>query len=313
MSARKEPPVAAVNWPSARQPPQRSQLDGQPQGARLSWPLLKCALTNWFNDEPSTTGAAIAFYCVFSLAPLLVILLAISGQLLGEAAAQRQLTAQLDALFGSSTATALLNAATSARQARGLLATVVSAVALLIGATTVLAALEGALRRIWQSKVAAAAGIGGWFRTRLLSFGIILALGFLLLVSLTISTALSSVQDMLATRYPVVVPALSAVNLLVSLSLVAGLFSLVYGVLPARRLSWRPIASGALITAVLFDLGRRCIGLYLSHSIEPTAFGAAASFAALLLWLYYSAQIFLFGAQLTACLGGLRESTPAGA
>lgn len=272
---------------------------------RSVWGVLRCAGSHWFHDDPATAGAAIAFYCVISLAPLLVIMLTVLGRILGDAAARRQLGVQLSALFGPATGSGLMNAASSAQHTSGWLAAVVSVVALLVGATTVLASLESALRRIWQSD-AVSGSVWGWLRTRLLSFGIILALGFLLVVSLTVSTALATLRSVLADRYPVVVPMLGAIDLVLSLILVAGLFSLVYALLPTKRLPWRAIVSGALITALLFDLGRLGIGVYLAHSIEATAFGAAASFAALLLWLYYSAQIFLFGAQLTACLGGLR-------
>jgi membrane protein len=277
-----------------------------------SWRLLKCAVTHWIEDDAATAGAALAFYCAFSLAPLLVLVLAVVGHLLGDAAAQRQLAAQLASLFGPSTAHALLSAVTRAHQARGVWATLVSAVALAIGATSVLAALRAALERIWRTRRPAGYGIVAWLRTRLLSFGAVLALGFLLLISLTVSTALATASDMLAQRYTLVLPLLSTLDVLVSLALVAGFFSLLYALLPAKRLRWSAVIGGGLLTAVLFDLGRRGIGAYLAHSAEPSAYGAAASFAALLLWMYYSAQIFLFGAQFTACLGGLHLPAASG-
>jgi membrane protein len=274
-----------------------------------SWRLLKCAVTHWIEDDAATAGAALAFYCAFSLAPLLVLLLAVVGDVLGDAPAQSQLAEQLTSLFGPSTAHALLSAVTRAHEARGVWATLISAIALVIGATSVLAALRAALERIWQTRRPVGYGIVAWLRTRLLSFGVVLALGFLLLVSLTVSTALATVSDVLAQRYKLVVPLLSTLDVLVSLTLVAGFFSLLYALLPARRLRWSAVIGGGLLTAVLFDLGRRGIGAYLARSTEPSAYGAAASFAALLLWMYYSAQIFLFGAQFTACLGGLHKPT----
>jgi membrane protein len=275
-----------------------------------SWRLLKCAVVHWIEDDAATAGAALAFYCAFSLAPLLVLLLAVVGEVLGGVAAQRQLAEQLTSLFGPSTARALLSAVTRAHQARGVWATVISVIALAIGATSVLAALRAALERIWQTRRTVGYGIVGWLRTRLLSFGAVLALGFLLLVSLTVSTALATASDVLAQRYTLVVPLLSTLDVLISLALVAGFFSLLYALLPAKRLKWSAVIGGGLLTAVLFDLGRRGIGAYLAHSTEASAYGAAASFAALLLWMYYSAQIFLFGAQFTACLGGLRARVP---
>ena len=275
-----------------------------------SWRLLKCAVIHWVEDDAATAGAALAFYCAFSLAPLLVLLLALVGEVLGDGAAQRQLAEQLTSLFGPSTARALLSAVTRAHQARGAWATSISVIALAIGATSVLAALRAALERIWQTRRTVGYGIVAWLRTRLLSFGVVLALGFLLLVSLTVSTALATASDVLARRYTLVVPLLSTLDVLVSLALVAGFFSLLYALLPARRLKWSAVIGGGLLTALLFDLGRRGIGAYLAHSTEASAYGAAASFAALLLWMYYSAQMFLFGAQFTACLGGLRGPAP---
>jgi membrane protein len=269
--------------------------------------LTTCAARYWSADNGSTTGAALAFFCAFSLAPLLVILLTIAGWIVGTTAAYSEMTQQLNALFGPATAKILLGAVKSSQQTQGLFATIVSVVTLMISATTVLAALEAALEQIWGSGSLAPAGVRGWLRARLLSFGFILTLGFLLLVSLTISTGLSSVRTRFAAQNTALVGVIGVLDVLLSLFLVAALFALIFRYMPARRLDWKPVAIGGLLTAVLFDLGRWIIGLYLAHSTQPSAFGAAASFAALLLWLYYTAQIFLFGAQFTACLGGLRD------
>jgi membrane protein len=275
-------------------------------GIRRAWPLAKCAATYWARDQAATIGAALAFYSAFSLAPLLVILLTITGWIVGERLAYDQLTAQVEQLFGPTTAGVVLAAMASTQTANGLVSTAVSVAALLIGATTVFAALESALERIWGARELRPRGIYGWLRARLLSFGVILAVGFLLLVSLSISTALAALRELVAARYQSIVAATAALDLALSLALIAGLIALIYRYLPARRLAWRPILWGALVTALLFHLGRWGISYYLGRSAQPTAFGAAASFVALLLWLYYSAQIFLFGAEFTACLGGTR-------
>ncbi|HEY1899982.1 MAG TPA: YihY/virulence factor BrkB family protein, partial [Steroidobacteraceae bacterium] len=150
-------------------------------------------------------------------------------------------------------------------------------------------------------------GILGWLRRRLLSLGFVLALGFLLLVSLTVTTCLATLRQHVAANHLALVGTIGAVDLLFSLLLISGLFAVIFRYMPARRLPWKVVVGGGLLTAALFYVGRWAIGLYLAHSTEPTAYGAAASFAALLLWLYYSAQIFLFGAEFTACLGGLRK------
>ncbi len=268
--------------------------------------LTGCAARYWSSDNASTTGAALAFFCAFSLAPLLVILLTIAGWIVGTTAAYTQIGAQLNALFGSATAKILLDAMKSSQQAQGLVATLTSAVTLVIGATTVLNALEGALEQIWKSGSLLPAGLRGWVRTRVLSLGFILTLGFLLLISLTITTGLANVRERIAVQHAALVGAVGVLDLLFSLFLVSALFALIFRYMPARRLPWKVVAVGGLLTAVLFDIGRWGVGLYLAHSTQPSAFGAAASFAALLLWLYYTAQIFLFGAEFTACFGGLR-------
>lgn len=259
------------------------------------------------SDDAGTIGAALAFYCAFSLAPLLIIVVTIAGWVTGAEVAYGQLSNQLTSLFGKSTADVLLEAMKSSQDSEGLFATVVSVVSLIIGATTVFAALESALEQIWGSRSLAPTGIKGWIRSRLLSFGVILAVGFLLLVSLTLSTALAGLRTVIAERFTGLVVIAGALDLVVSTALVTGLIALIYRYMPARRLPWRPVLWGALVTAILFYIGRWVISLYLGRSTQPSAFGAAASFAALLLWLYYSAQIFLFGAEFTACLGGLRE------
>lgn len=272
------------------------------------WPLMKCAVMHWVADQSSTIGAALAFYCAFSLAPLLIILVTIAGWIVGAQVAYGQLSGQLTDLFGPATANVLLHAMKSSQTAQGTVATIVSVLSLLAGATTVFAALESALEQIWGAKAFVPPGVRGWIRTRLLSFGVILAVGFLLLVSLSISTAISALRKALARRFEELVMVAGLLDFAISIALVAGLIALIYRYMPARRLAWKPILTGAVATALLFQLGRWLIGLYLGRSTQPSAFGAAASFAALLLWLYYSAQIFLLGAEFTACLGGLRDA-----
>ena len=276
---------------------------------RNFWRLLVCSARYWGADNVSTTGAALAYFCAFSLAPLLVILLTIAGWVVGQKSAYGQVGAQLDALFGPSTAGILLDAVRSSQQTHGLISAATSVITLMLGATTVLGALQTALNQIWKSGKLVPTGVWGWIRSRFLSLGFILALGFLLLVSLTISTGLSHLQHRVSTEHGAVVSLLALVDIASSLVVVSCLFAVIFRYMPARRLPWKVAAMGAILTAVLFDLGRWGIALYLAHSTQPSAFGAAASFAALLLWLYYTAQIFLFGAEFTACLGGIRDES----
>jgi membrane protein len=197
-----------------------------------------------------------------------------------------------------------------AQSTEGVWATVVSVMMLVVGATTVFAALESALQQVWGGRNALPRGWRAFLRSRLISFGFILALGFLLLVSLTLTTAIAALRGYVLRHFEGLVGILASLDFLLSIVLGTGLVALMYRYLPARRLAWRHVLTGALVTALLFHLGRWGIGLYLGRATQPTAYGAAASFAALLLWLYYSAQIFLFGAELTACLGRSRTPKP---
>ena len=274
-----------------------------------AWPVIRCAVRHWANDEAATIGAALAFYCAFSLAPLLIILVTVTGWFVGAEMAYGQLDSNLNSLFGASTADTLMTAMRNSQTADGMVATLVSLGTLIIGATTVFAALEEALQRIWGVKDLAPRGLRGWIRARILSFGLILAVGFLLLVSLSVSTGLTALRGVVAKHYTGLVAVTAALDFLISIGLVTGLIALIYRYMPARRLAWRPILWGALATALLFHLGRWAISLYLSKATQPSTFGAAASFVALLLWLYYTAQIFLLGAEFTACLGKTREGS----
>ncbi|HKE96584.1 MAG TPA: YihY/virulence factor BrkB family protein [Povalibacter sp.] len=269
--------------------------------------IAKCSVANWAHDNSATTGAALAFYSAFSLAPLLIIVLTITGWVVGLETAYGYLHSQLTSLFGSASAETLIEAMRNSQSTRGGIAAAISVVTLVIGATTVFAALESALEIIWQSAQLVPGGWKGWVRARLLSFGVMLAVGFLLLVSLTITTALSALRSSVVLRDAVWVGVTMVVDLLVSLTVVTGMIAMIYRFMPVRRLAWRPIVWGALVTALLFHAGKWTIGLYLAHSTQPSVFGAAASFVALLLWLYYSAQIFLLGAEFTACLAGVER------
>jgi membrane protein len=275
--------------------------------------MLRHTVSNWLSDQASSISAALAFYSAFSIAPMLVIAVAVIGWIVGAQSADAFIGQQLRLLFGESTAKMVVEAMHSAQQTRGIWATVVSIVTLIIGATTVFTALESALRQVWGTKVPTSGGWRGFVRTRVVSFGFILAIGFLLLVSLTMTTALAGLREWIGHRYEGWVAALGVLEFVLSTALGTGLIALMYRYLPAVRLAWRHVLVGALVTTLLFQAGRWGIGLYLGKATQPSTFGAAASFAALLLWLYYSAQIFLFGAEFTAVMGGTRvekDQTP---
>ena len=277
---------------------------------RNLWQILTGTTENWLEDQASSISAALAFYCAFSLAPLLIIIVSIAGWIVGGDLAYSYVGSQLTLLFGKPSADLILAAMRGAQTTDGAWATALSVVMLLIGASTVFAALESALQQAWGGRNSMPRGWRSFLRSRLVSFGFILAIGFLLLVSLTLTTALAALRGYVLRHFEGLVGVLASLDFLMSIVLGTGLVALMYRYLPARRLAWRHVIIGALVTAVLFHLGRWGIGLYLGRATQPTAYGAAASFAALLLWLYYSAQIFLFGAEFTACLGQSRIPKP---
>jgi len=272
--------------------------------------ILQGTTENWLDDQASSISAALAFYCAFSLAPLLIIIVSIAGWIVGSELAFSYVGSQLTLLFGKPSADLILAAMNGAQSTDGIWATALSVVMLLVGASTVFAALESALQQVWGGRNSMPRGWRSFVRARLISFGFILAIGFLLLVSLTLTTALAALRGYVLRHFEGLVGLLATMDFLFSIVLGTGLVALMYRYLPARRLAWRHVLIGALVTALLFHLGRWGIGLYLGRATQPTAFGAAASFAALLLWLYYSAQIFLFGAEFTACLGQSRTPKP---
>jgi membrane protein len=277
---------------------------------RTFWQILKGTTDNWLADQASSISAALAFYCAFSLAPLLVIIVTIAGWIVGDELASSYVGEQLTLLFGAQSAQLILGAMKGAQSADGAWATFVSVVMLAVGASTVFAALESALHQVWGGRDSLPRGWRAFVRSRLVSFGFILAIGFLLLVSLTLTTALTALRGFVVRNYEGLVGVFAVTDFLVSITLGAGVVALIYRYMPSRRLPWRHVLTGALVTALLFHVGRWAIGLYLGRATQPSAFGAAASFAALLLWLYYSAQIFLFGAEFTACLGRSRQPRP---
>src|SRR3954464_13684099 len=238
------------------------------------WSILKGTTDNWLEDQASSISAALAFYCAFSLAPLLIICVTIAGWIVGGGAAYSYRGNQIALLLGRQSAQLILDAMASSQSQEGMWATVVSAVMLLVGASTVFSALQSALQQIWGGRASLPRGWRAFVRTRLLTFGFILAIGFLLLVSLTLTTALAALRGYALRHFEGMVGVFALTDFLLSVGLGTGLVALMYRYLPARRLPWRQVLTGALVTAVLFHLGRWAIGLYLGHATQPTAYGA---------------------------------------
>ncbi len=271
---------------------------------------MKDAANGWNEHHVSRIGAALAFYTVFSLGPILLLAVAVAGFFFGQSAARGEIHQQIGSMIGPQAAAEVESLLVRAhRPAAGLIATVISVVTLLLSADTALVELKSGLDEIWGLRTETRAWYWDYLRTRLLSIGLILALGFLLLASLLFSAGLGALEA-LSSGIIIVGDVLRLANAVVSFSLAVVLFATVYKVLPSVKLGWRDVAVGALITAVLFSLGKYAISIYLGSSTIASTYGAAGSAIALLLWVYYSAQVFLFGAELTrgyACRFGSRR------
>lgn len=257
-------------------------------------------------------GAALAFYASFSLAPMFVIVIAIAGMAFGEDAARGEVVEQLRDLIGPSGATAVQGLIEGARHiGQGFVASLIAFAALLLAATKAFAELKDSLDVIWGSERLASSTVFNLVRGRLLSFGLILTLGFLLLVSLLISAALTALQKYWGAWFSDIAWITEGINSLLSFLVVTTLFAVIYKWLPEASIAWRDVGIGALVTASLFTLGKFLIGLYLGNSATASSFGAAGSLVVILLWVYYSSQIFFFGAEFTRVYAERRGSRSA--
>ncbi len=255
----------------------------------------------WSDDYAPSMGAAISYYTVFSLAPLLVIVIALAGAFFGREAVEGLIVAQLSGLMGEQGASVIQTVIASASDTdKGLIAGIISAVVLVVGATSVFAELQVAMDRIWHIPAAQKPkGIWAILRARILSFGLILGLVFLLIVSLAVSAVVAAFGSWTAGLMPGSEALLQVINLLVSLGIATLLFAMIYKLMPSTPIAWRDVWVGAITTAVLFEVGKFLIGLYIGKSSTTQAFAAAGSVVVLLAWVYYAAQIFLLGAEFT--------------
>jgi membrane protein len=265
---------------------------------REIWALLKMTYTQWSDDAASQLAAALAFYTTISIAPLLVLVIAIVGLFLGEQAAQGQLQSQLNNLMGEQAAQFAQTAiASTDRPAVGSIASLLSLGVLLWGSTNVFTQLQNSLNSIWNVEPKPGRGVMGIVRDRLLSFGLVLGIGFLLLVSLILSAVLSAISSSFSQLLPGVPWLWQLLNFFISLAVTALLFGLIFKVLPDIKIAWKDVWIGGLITAILFTIGQFALSLYLGN--QGSAYGVAGSVVVFLLWVYYSAQILFFGAEFT--------------
>jgi membrane protein len=255
------------------------------------WPLAKQAVDAWTADYAPSMGAALSYYTLFSIAPLLLIVIAIAGMAFGDQAARGEIFAQLNGLIGPEGAAAVEKLLQQADQndAQGLIAAVTGVLVTLLGATAVFGELQNALDRIWRAPQAKQSGWWKLLRSRLLSFGMILGIAFLLMVSLVMSAVVSALGKLWGSAFDVVL----------SFGLSTLLFAMIYKFMPRVRIGWGDVWIGAAVTALLFAVGKFLIGLYIGKSSVASAFGAAGSLVVLMVWVYYSAQIFLLGAEFT--------------
>lgn len=279
------------------------------------WGLVRQVATAWVDDYVPSMGAALAYYTMFSLAPLLLIVVSVAGLVFGEDAARGEIQAQLQDLMGEAGAGAVQGLLASVREpAEGLTVTAMGLVLLFVGATTVFAELQNALDRIWR--VPGRLRQTGWItlvRARLMAFGMILAVGFLLIVSLVTSAMLAAVGRRLDPIFGGWQTVVEAGNAIGGFLLVAVMFGLIYMVMPRQRVLASDVWLGALLAALLFTAGRFVIGAYIGRSGVASGFGAAGSLVVVLLWVYFSAQILLVGAEFTCVYArtfGSRKTVP---
>ncbi len=265
------------------------------------WELTKTAASAWSNDYAPSMGAALSYYTVFSLAPLILIVVSIAGLVFGKEAAQGALFAQLSSMMGTDAAAAIEGLLASVNKpSQGAVGTVVGIAVLLLGATTVFGELQDALDRIWRAPARKdASGLWTLLRTRFLSFGMILGIAFLLMVSLVVSTAVSALGKWWSPVFGDWEVLAHAVTFLIGFGLTTVVFAMIYKLMPRVSVRWYDVWIGAGVTSLLFSIGRFLIGLYIGKSGVASGFGAAGSLIVVFVWVYYSAQIFLMGAEFT--------------
>ena len=281
---------------------------GWPSSARGLWSLVRHAFTGWLEDGAPRLGAALAYYTLFSLAPLLLAAIAIAGLVFGESAAEGRIVAELESLMGRSGALAVQGLIENSRQERsGILATLAALATLLVGASGVFIELKNALNVVWDVK-APPSGLSAALRGRLAAFALVLVVGFLLLVSLILSAVLTALGGAFGQLLSQTAALLQALNTLVSLVVITVLFAMLFKFLPDTKVAWRDVWPGAAITSLLFTVGKFLIGLYLGRSSVSSAYGAAGSIVILMIWVYYASQVFFFGAELTQALAERRRA-----
>ena len=263
--------------------------------------LVSQSVNAWIDDFAPSMGAALAYYTLFSIAPLLVIVIAVAGLVFGQEAARGEIVAQIEGLIGLEGALAVQGLLKSANEpAKSMAAAVVSILTLVLGATSVFAELQSDLDRIWRVPAPRKEnGLLTLLRTRLLSFGLVLGLVFLLMVSLVVSALIAAFGKWSNGHFQGWEAFFQVLNSGLSFGITTSLFAMIYKLMPRASIAWRDVWVGAAVTGLLFEVGKFLIGLYLGTTSVASGFGAAGSLVVLLLWVYFSAQVFLLGAEFT--------------
>lgn len=268
--------------------------------AKAALELFKEAATGWSDDNVPTLGAALAYYTIFSIAPLLIVAIAVAGWVFGEQAARGELFNSIQSMVGANGAEAIQAMIKGAsKSGSGVVATIIGVVTLLIGASSVFAQLQLAFNMIWKVAPRPGAGIKNIIRQRAFTFAMVIGIGFLLLVSLIVSAALTVVGNLVVNALPGGSAIWQVVNFVVSLGVIAALFAMMFKLLPDVELRWNDVWMGAIVTSALFTLGKFAISFYLGHGAIASTYGAVGSLVALLVWVFYSSQIVLFGTEFT--------------
>lgn len=274
---------------------------------RTLWTIVKQTASDWIDDDASRLAASLAFYTLLSLAPLVIIAVAVAGFVLGPEAARGQIAHELSGVVGRDAARGIQAVVASAQSpATGTIGTIIGVVTLFVGASGVFGELQYALNAIWEVRARPGRGILGEVRDRFLSFSMVLVVAFLLLVSLLLSTLLSAVGHRFATALPGGELVWQACNFGFSLALITGLFALIFKYVPDVEIAWRDVWLGAAVTALLFTIGKSLLGVYLGKASIESSYGAAGSLVVLVVWVYYSAQILFLGAEFTQVQARLR-------
>jgi membrane protein len=265
------------------------------------WLLVRDAFFQWIDDNPFQMGAALAYYTLFSIAPLLLIAIAVAGSVFGRDVSQVQIIGAIQDIVGLHSARAILALIENAGQTpdSGFFATVAGMILLLLGAAGVIGQLQDSLNAIWRVASKTGRGIMGFVQDRLVSYSLVLGVGFLLVVSLVVSALLTAISGILSGFLPIDVATAHIFGIVVAFLFIALLFAVIYKFVPDVRIAWRDVWIGAATASLLFSVGKFFIGFYLGHSMVTSIYGAAGSLVTLLLWVYYSSLMFFFGAELT--------------